>query len=151
MPPNKTQRTQASVTAFLATIPDPDRREDTKALVAMIRKLTGDRPAMWGSSIVGFGEWSYRGSNGKPVAWFPIGLSPRKGALTLYLMGGLKPQAALLKALGRHKVGGGCLLLPRLSQVDTAILTRLIKANAKLAEASAYKDESQPKARKVAV
>lgn len=151
MPANKTHRTEASVTEFLASIPDPDRRKDTKALVALVRKLSGDRPVMWGSSIVGFGDWSYRGSNGKPVPWFPIGLAPRKGALTLYLMGGLKPHAALLKELGPHKVGGGCLLLPRPAEVDTKVLTRLIKANAALARASAYRDGAQPKARKVAV
>src|ERR1051325_213273 len=113
MAENKTQRTNASVAAFLATIPEPTRRKETKDIVALIRKLTGDKPAMWGTSIIGFGDWSYAGRNGKAVAWFPIGLSPRKAALTLYIAGGLKPHAALLKNLGPHKVGGGCLYLPR--------------------------------------
>jgi hypothetical protein len=133
MAANKTQRTQASVAAFLAAIPDPLRRKDTRALVALVRKLTGDKPAMWGSSIIGFGDWSYQGSNGKSVTWFPVGLAPRKAALTLYLMGGLKPHAELLEQLGPHKVGGGCLYLPRLADVDPGVLSRLIKANASLA------------------
>lgn len=133
MAENKTQRTKASVPAFLAAIADPTRRRETKELVALIREITGEKPAMWGSSIIGFGAWSYTGSNGKAVSWFPIGLSPRKAALTLYLMGGLKPHTALLKKLGPHKVGGGCLYLPRPAALDTKILRKLIKANATLA------------------
>jgi hypothetical protein len=133
MPENKTQRTRASVAAFLNTIADPIRRKDTKTLATLLRRVTGEKPAMWGTSIVGFGEWSYTGSNGKSVAWFPVGLSPRKAALTLYLMGGLKPHADLLKQLGRHKVGGGCLYLPKLAEVDVQVLERIIKANQALA------------------
>lgn len=123
---NKTQRTTASVAAFLATIDDPQRQRDAKALAALMRKATGQRPAMWGSSIVGYGQTTYQGRTGT-VAWFPVGFSPRKAALVLYLMGGLKVHAALLTELGPHKVGGGCLYLRRLEEIDTKVLTRLIK------------------------
>ncbi len=129
MPENKTQRTKASVPAFLATIADPVRRKETRALVALVREITGDKPVMWGTSIIGFGDKTYYGSNGKEVAWFRIGLSPRKAALTLYLMGGLKPHAALLRNLGPHKVGGGCLYLTKPAALDMKVLKQLIKAN----------------------
>lgn len=126
MAENKTQRTKASVAAFLAAIPDPDRKRDAKALAALMRKATGERPAMWGTSIVGYGEATYQGRSGA-VEWFPTGFSPRQAALVLYLMGGLKANANLLADLGRHKVGGGCLYLPRLEEIDTKVLTRLIR------------------------
>jgi hypothetical protein len=136
MAENKTQRTTASVPAFLATIADPARRKETKGLVSLIREITGEKPVMWGPSIIGFGDMSYTASNGKAVSWFPIGLSPRKAALTLYLMGGLKPHAALLKKLGPHKIGGGCLYLPKPAALDEQVLRQLIKANQVLTRAS---------------
>lgn len=122
----KTQRTKASVTAFLSAIPDPDRRKDARALAALFRKATGKAPAMWGTSIVGYGEMTYQGQSGRTGLWFPVGFAPRKGALTLYLMGGLKAHAALLKQLGACKVSGGCLHLRRLADVDPKVLSRLI-------------------------
>jgi len=127
----KTQRTMASVTAFLAAISDPDRRKDARALAAVFRKATGKAPAMWGPAIVGYGEMTYVGRSGRSGVWPPVGFSPRKAALTVYLMGGLKAHAALLQQLGAHKVGGGCLYIRRLADVDTTVLSRLIaKSNA---------------------
>ena len=123
---NKTQRSTASVAAFLATIEDEQRRRDAKALAALIRKATGETPAMWGTSIVGYGQTTYQGRSGT-VDWFPVGFSPRKAALVVYLMGGLKAHADLLKELGPHKVGGGCLYLGPLQEIDTEVLIRLIK------------------------
>ena len=131
MAENKTQRTNASVAAFLAAIPDPQRQRDARVLAALIRKATGEPPAMWGSSIVGYGQTTYQGSRGRTVDWFPVGFSPRKAALVLYLMGGLKANARLLADLGPHKVGGGCLYLPRLEEIDTKVLARLIKLSHK--------------------
>jgi hypothetical protein len=133
----KTQRTNASVAAFLATIPEAGRRKETKDVVGLIRKVTGDKPAMWGTSIIGFGDWTYTGSNGKAMPWFSVGVAPRKAALTIYLMKGLKRHARLLKALGPHKIGGGCLYLPKPAEVDQRILAQLIKANAALARKDA--------------
>jgi hypothetical protein len=131
MAENKTQRTTASVAAFLAAIPDPSRQRDAKSLATLIRKATGERPAMWGSSIVGYGQMTYHGSNGRAVDWFPVGFSPRKAALVLYLMGGLKANASLLADLGPHKVGGGCLYLSRFAEIDTTVLTHLIRRSHK--------------------
>ena len=91
MAENKTQRTKASVAAFLAAIPDPQRQRDAKALAALTRKTTGERPAMWGSSVVGYGQTTYQGSRGRAVDWFPVGFSPRQAALVLYLMAASRP------------------------------------------------------------
>ena len=127
MAENKTQRTTASVAAFIAAIADPQRQRDAKALAALMRKATGERPAMWGASIVGYGLATYQGSGGRTVDWFLVGFSPRKAALVLYLMGGLKANAGLLTELGPHRVGGGCLYIRRLEEIDTKVLARLIK------------------------
>jgi len=127
MPENKTQRTTASVTAFLATIKDPRRRKDAKALAALMRKATGEKGAMWGTAIVGYGESTYEGSGGRVVDWFPVGFSPRSAALVVYLMGGLQAGAELLPKLGPHKVGGGCLYLTRFDEIDPGVLTRLVQ------------------------
>lgn len=128
MAENKTQRTTASVAAFLSSIPDADRKRDAKALADLIQSSTGERPAMWGTAIVGYGDMTYEGSGGRMVDWFPVGFSPRKGALVLYLMGGLRTHAGLLADLGPHKIGGGCLYLTRYDAVDTNVLARIIKA-----------------------
>ena len=127
----KTQRTKASVAEFLSAIKDPQRQRDAKALAALMRKATGERPAMWGTAIVGYGQCTYEGSRGRTVDWFPVGFSPRKEALVLYLMGGLKANAKLLAKLGPHKVGGGCLYVKRFDEVDTSVLTRIIKSSDK--------------------
>ena len=126
MAENKTQKTKASVAAFLTAIKDPVQRKDAKALAALFRKVTGKRGTMWGTSIVGYGDTTYTGSGGRTVDWFPVGFSPRKAALTLYLMGGIRHDADLVKRLGKHKVGGGCLYLPALEEVDMKVLGRLI-------------------------
>lgn len=126
MPENKTQRTNASVKEFLDSIEDAGRRRDARALAALMRTATGERPAMWGSSIVGYGQASYQGRTGT-ADWFPVGFASRKAALVVYLMGGLKAHAELLAQLGPHKVGGGCLYLPRYADVDAKVLGRLIK------------------------
>ena len=145
----KTQRTKASVSAFLAAIPDAAQRKDAKALAALMRRVTRQAPAMWGPQIVGYGEMTYAGSNGRTVDWFPVGFSPRKAALTVYLMGGLKVHGALLKGVGRHKIGGGCLYLPRLAEVDMTVLSRLIAASYELNTAETPRaTKTAPKARK---
>lgn len=122
----KTQRTKASVSAFLAAISDPDRRKDARALAALFRKATGTAPAMWGPAIVGYGEMTYEGASGRSGVWFPVGFSPRKPAFAVYLMGGLRAHAEMLKQLGAHKVGGGCLYIRRLTDIDSAVLSRII-------------------------
>jgi hypothetical protein len=131
MAENKTQRTKASVAAFLAKITDPERRKAAKGVDAAMRKATGAKGAMWGPAIIGYGDTTYTGSSGREVDWFHVGFSPRKVGLALYLMAGLKKNPKLLAKLGPHKIVGGCLYLKTLDGVDTKVLTELIKASMK--------------------
>jgi len=123
----KTQATKASVSAFLNAIEDEGRRKDCKALVAMMTKATKSKPVMWGPSIVGFGDYEYSGSKGGTQKWFQAGFSPRKAALTLYLMGGRDKE--LLSRLGPHTTGGSCLYIKRLDAISRPTLERLITAS----------------------
>lgn len=119
----KTKPTSASVAEFIASI-DPARKNDCQTLVTMMAHVTGAEPKMWGPSIVGFGDIHYKYESGRQADWFPIGFSPRKNDLTLYLMGGLDP--ALLEKLGKHKRGKGCLYINKLADIDLGILDDLL-------------------------
>ena len=123
----KTIRTKRSVTEFVKSVKDAQQRKDTQSLIAIMRKVTGERPAMWGPSIIGFGSYRYTYASGREGDWMLAGLSPRKGALTVYLMGGLEADKALLTKLGKHKVGGGCLYLKTLDGVDLKVLGELVR------------------------
>jgi uncharacterized protein DUF1801 len=122
----KTTRTDASVPDFLGAVADPRRRADAEAACALIAGATGATPEMWGSAIVGFGQYHYRGASGGEGDWMTIGLSPRKRALTFYLTGGLAPNAELLARLGPHTTGKGCLYVKRLADVDEQVLRELV-------------------------
>ena len=130
----KTQKTTASVSDFINAIDDDQKRKDSKALVAMMTKATKTKPAMWGSAIVGFGDHDYFGASGKATKWFEVGFSPRKTALSLYLMGG--KDAKLLAKLAKAKTGGtkmaaGCLYIKRLDDVHKPTLQKLIDTTVK--------------------
>src|SRR5262245_22417130 len=123
----KTKPNRASVKKFLDGIEDERKRKDSLALVEMMRKATGDEPQMWGPSIVGFGNQHLKYDSGRELDWFRAGFSPRKNALTLYLMSGFEQHAALLKKLGKFKNGKGCLYVKRLEDVDLRTLKELIE------------------------
>jgi hypothetical protein len=127
---NKTKATAASVPKFLAGL-DAARRADCEALVAMLRKVTKAEPKMWGPSIVGFGDHHLRYESGREVDWFLAGFSPRKSDLTIYLMGGARSDGELLGRLGKHRVGGGCLYIKRLSDVDAGVLEQIARGSVK--------------------
>jgi hypothetical protein len=118
----KTQKTKASVADFIAAVEDETRRKDAKAVDKMFREITGEKPALWGPSIVGYGE--YQGPTGK---WMRAGFSPRKANLVVYIMPGFKEYDTLLKKLGKHKTGSSCLYLGKLADVNEAALRELIK------------------------
>jgi hypothetical protein len=122
----KTKKTAASVSAFVNQISDEQRRKDVKTIMAMMREATGEKPAMWGSSIVGFGRLHYTYASGREGEWFRAGFAPRKDAITLYLMDGLTAQKDLLEKLGTFKKGGGCLYVKKLADVDQRVLKQLI-------------------------
>ncbi len=122
----KTKKTGKSVTAFLNGIEDAGRRADCKAVAKMMREATGAKAEMWGPAIVGFGRYDYRYESGREGSWFLTGFSPRKQALTLYIMPGFKRYDALMKKLGKHKTGKSCLYVKSLDDVDRDVLRTLI-------------------------
>ena len=122
----KTKKTEASVAVFLAGVADEVKRKDSQTLVRMMKKATRADPKMWGPAIVGFGNRRLVYDSGRELDWFPVGFSPRKGALTIYLSGGLELYAQLRKKLGKHEVGKGCLYIKRLSDVDLTVLEEMI-------------------------
>ena len=116
------------MTQFLNAIPGDQRRKDCKAIVTMMTKATKAKPVMWGQAIIGFGDHEYFGASGKATKWFLVGVSPRKQALSLYLMGGKDKE--LLAKLGPSttytKMVSGCLYIKRLDDVDRSTLQKLI-------------------------
>ena len=110
---------------FIAGPEDETRRRDAKALDKMLRDITGEKPAMWGPAIVGYGSYRYRYESGREGDWMKIGFSPRKANLVLYIMPGFDSYDALLKRLGRHKTGKSCLYINTLSDVDDNVLRQL--------------------------
>jgi hypothetical protein len=125
----KTQKTDASVEEFLRGVADEQQREDAFRVLKLMREVTGEAPAMWGGSIVGFGNYRCKYESGREVDWFLTGFAPRKGNLTLYLMPGLDQLAPLLKKLGKHKTGKGCLYIKRLADIDWPTLGELIRGS----------------------
>lgn len=126
----KTKKTKASVATFLNAIEDDQMRKDSKAVAKLMQDVTGEKPAMWGASIVGFGSHEY--TNTKAGGQWPVAaFSPRKQNLTMYLMPGFDQHAELLGKLGKHTTGKSCLYVKRLSDVHLPTLKKLITASVK--------------------
>jgi Domain of unknown function (DU1801) len=123
----KTQRTKQSVTAFLKSVPDEQKQKDAFTLVDIVRQATKAEPAMWGTSIVGFGAYHYKYASGREGDAPLIGFSPRKQNLVLYIMGSFDQRDELLKSLGKYKTGKACLYINRLDDVDLPTLRKLVK------------------------
>jgi len=123
----KTRPTDSDVEAFLARVEPATKQADCRALVALMAEATGERPRMWGSSMVGFGDYHYRYASGREGDWFLAGFSPRKANLTVYLSGGIDSHRELLAGLGPHTTGVGCLYLKRLGDVDTDVLAEIVR------------------------
>ncbi|MBX3595578.1 DUF1801 domain-containing protein [Sphingomonas sp.] len=119
---NKTGATEVSVSAFVDAVPDAVRREDARAICAMMAEVSGEAPRMWGPSIIGFGVHRYRYESGREGEICRIGFSPRKAEQVLY---GLALDEAL-ERLGRHRTGKGCLYVRRLADVDVGVLRSMI-------------------------
>ena len=131
MAENKTKPTTQSVTAFVNGIDDKQMRADVKKVAAMMRKATGARAKMWGPSIVGYGQYHYKYESGREGDFMLAGFSPRKQALTVYIIAGFKQFDPLMKKLGKFKIGKSCLYIKRLSDVDEKVLERLIAGSVK--------------------
>ena len=129
MAENKTKPTKASVTGFMNSIEDPQKRSDARKVAAMMRKATGKRARMWGPSIVGFGTYHYKYDSGREGDFMITGFSPRKQALSVYIMPGFSGFESLMKKLGKYKTGKSCLYIKRLSDVDGTVLGELIRGS----------------------
>lgn len=122
----KTKANDGDVDAFIAAVEDPNRRADAQRLVTLMAEATGERPVMWGDSMVGFGSYRYKTSSGWSGEWLATGFSPRKANLTVYIMSGFDGFEPLLARLGKHKTAKSCLYLKRLDDVDATVLKSLI-------------------------
>jgi hypothetical protein len=125
MAENKTKATRVSPAAFVKRLAKPQQQKDSRELIAMMRKSTGEPPKMWGPSIIGFGTTTYRLASGKIGEICTIGFSPRKPSLVLYIGAPLKDKT-LMSRLGKYKASGGCLHVKTLDDVDRGVLSRLI-------------------------
>ena len=123
----KTIPTAASVDAFIDAVEDEQKRTDSRALAALMEEVTGEPAQMWGTAIVGFGTYHYRYASGREGDFMLVGFSPRKRALTLYIMAGFSEYDALLAQLGKHTIGKSCLYIKRLADVDQAVLRDIVE------------------------
>jgi hypothetical protein len=129
----KTKETEASVEDFINTVADEQKRKDCFSLLKLMQKATKEKPKMWGASLIGFGNKRYKSpTSGREVDWFIIGFSPRKANISLYLTTSMHSyDETILKKLGKHKTGGGCLYINKLSDVDLKVLEKMINDAAK--------------------
>ena len=125
MPDNKTKATEMNVAVFIDSITDPTRRADAKVLVQWMQRAAGEKPKMWGPSIVGFGSYHYIYDSGREGDMPFIAFSPRKAATVLYNMTASSDSVALLAKLGKHTMGKGCLYIKKLADVDQKVLETL--------------------------
>jgi hypothetical protein len=126
----KTKKTTKSVTQFIAAIKDSQKKADSQALVKLMREASREKPALWGSSIVGFGSYHYKSERSSQEGDWPLtGFSPRKQNLTIYIMPGFGKYGELLKKLGKYKTSVGCLYLNKLSDVHLPTLKKLVAAS----------------------
>lgn len=125
----KTKPTKASVKEFLNQITDKERRDDCFTVAKIMEEITGEKPKMWGPSIVGFGTWNYKYASGRKGDWPAAAFSPRKKDLTLYLMMGFAKHTELMQKLGKHSTGKSCLYIKRLSDIHVPTLKKLIKTS----------------------
>ena len=124
----KTQKNNASVQAFIASVEDPQKRQDSQDLLALFSEVTGEKPVMWGDSIVGFGQYHYKSERSRQEGdWMLTGFSPRKQNLTLYIMPGFAKYQPLLEKLGKYTTSVSCLYIKRLSDVDHTVLKQLLQ------------------------
>jgi hypothetical protein len=131
----KTRVTKASAEKFLEGIKDEKKRQDCYQLLKIMKKATKAEPKMWGTSIIGFGDYHYTYASGREGDWFLTGFSPRVQNLTLYMMGGFDQDT--LKKLGKYKTGKGCLYINKLEDVDLKVLNELIAKSLRNAKVNA--------------
>ena len=133
MAENKTQKTKASVEAFLNTIKDEQKRKDSFVILELMKKATKSEPKMWGTAIIGLGDHHYTLASGKVNEWFMIGFAYRAKDFALYLMGEKGEEfEALLAKLGKHSRSKGCMYINKIADVDTKVLLKLFERQVKI-------------------
>jgi hypothetical protein len=128
----KTKVNEASVTDFLNSVEDEQKRKDSFEILKLMKQLSKEDARMWGGSIVGFGSYHYKGASGREGEWMLIGFSPRKQNITLYIMPGFERYPQLMKNLGKYSTGKSCLYIKRLSDVDAGVLKELVTESIKV-------------------
>ena len=123
----KTKRNKGDVDAFLNSVSDEKKRQDSFTILELMKQVISKKPEMWGNSIVGFGSYSYTNTTGRENTWFLTGFSPRKQSLTLYIMAGFDEYDQLLNKLGKHSIGKSCLYIKKIEDVDIDMLKKLAK------------------------
>lgn len=123
---NKTVQNELSVEDFIAYQKNDSEKADCLTIIDMMSKASGEKPKMWGPSIVGFGKFPMKYASGRELDWFYCGFSPRKDKLTLYFMDGLENKQALLDKLGKHSIGKSCLYVKRLADLDLKVLRKMV-------------------------
>ncbi len=134
----KTKKNDQSVEEFLDRVGDAKKREDSYKILNLMKQVTGEKPVMWGDSMIGFGSYHYKYESGREGDWFLTGFSPRKQNLTLYIMSGFSKYDDLMQKLGTYKTGKACLYIKTLDDVDTEVLKELVTLSVKYI-AGAYK------------
>jgi len=127
----KTKRNKGDVEAFLNSVPQEKKRQDSLTILELMKQVTGKEPEMWGESIVGFGSYHYKYASGREGDWFITGFSPRKQNLTLYIMSGFDEYDQLLNKLGKHSTGKSCLYIKKIEDIDMEVLKELVKKSVK--------------------
>lgn len=128
----KTKVNEASVTDFLNSVEDEQKRKDSFEVLKLMKQASKEDAKMWGGSIVGFGSYHYKGASGREGEWMLIGFSPRKQNITLYIMPGFERYPTLMKKLGKYSTGKSCLYIKRLSDVDVDVLKELMAESLKV-------------------
>jgi hypothetical protein len=123
----RTKRNNGDVHAFLHSISDEKKRQDSFAFLKLMQEATNAKPKMWGDSIVGFGSYHYKYASGRESDWFLTGFSPRKQNLTLYIMPGFEKYETLLNKLGQHSIGRSCLYIKKIEDVNLDVLKELVE------------------------
>lgn len=130
----KTQKTNASVDKFLASVKDKQQKEDSITILEMLKKASKSEPKMWGSAIIGLKNRKLKYESGRELDWFTIGFSPRKQNIALYLPGGHEAVADIIEKLGKYKTGKGCLYINKLADIDPKVLQKVFNESVKRAK-----------------
>ncbi|MEQ8241617.1 MAG: DUF1801 domain-containing protein [Cyclobacteriaceae bacterium] len=123
----KTKPTEVDIHDYINMIENEGMRSDSFKLIDMMEDATNQKGMMWGTSILGFGKYSYKYASGREAEWMQVAFAPRKTKLVIYIMDGFKKYNELLTDLGKHKTGKSCLYIKHLSDIDMTILKEIIK------------------------